>query len=381
MRILHIITGLNNGGAEGVLYRLVTTDKGAAHHVISMMDSGLYGERLIAKGIPVHTLNMSRGQLMLKGLFRLHRLIRTINPNAVHTWMYHADLIGGIAAILAGKRAIIWGVRASSLDRKKTRRSTLLVRWLCARLSTVIPRKIVINSASGVRFHEKLGYDGKRIALIHNGYDPNQLQPCEDARAALRRSWSIAPSQVLIGMIGRYDPQKDHANLIVALSLLDSRKVPDWRCVLVGSGITETNSSLTAQLGQCNVVGRFLIMGPRSDISAVMNALDLHVLSSVSEAFPNVVAEAMACGTPCVTTDVGDAACIVGDTGWIAPHSDPAALAHAIQEALDEMKDSAKWYLRKDACRKRVIENYSLERMIASYTRVWDDAINDKKDE
>lgn len=379
MRILHIITGLNNGGAEGVLYRLVTTDKRATHFVISMIDSGLYGERLIAKGIQVYTLNMSRSMYMLKGLFRLHQLIRTINPNAVQTWMYHADLIGGIIAILAGKLAVVWGVRASSLDEKKTRRATLLVRWLCARLSTVIPKKIIVNSASGMHFHKRLGYDDKKIALIHNGYDVNQLQPCERARTSLRRSWDIAPSQVLIGMVSRYDPQKDHACLIKALSLLELRKLPDWCCVLVGSGITETNLSLMTEINQYNLLGRILVMGPHDEISSVMNTLDLHILSSVSEGFPNVVAEAMMCGTPCITTDVGDAADIVGDTGWIVPHSNPLALANAIQEALEEMRDLTTWNSRKKACRVRIIQNYSLEGMILSYQRVWSEAINDKK--
>ena len=379
MRILHIITGLGNGGAEGVLYGLVTADKGNTHHVISMMDSGLYGERLIAKGIPVYTLNMCVGPAMIKGLFKLYQLIRTINPNVVQTWMYHADLIGGIVARLAGKRVVIWGVRASIMVRGKNRRSTLLVRWLCAWISSVIPRRIVINSVSGVRTHEKLGYDVKKIVLIQNGYDTNKLQPSEDGRIALRKSWGIGPSQVLIGMVARYDPQKDHTNLIAALTLLESRKVPDWCCVLVGSGITSTNISLGAQIGQSNVIDNLLIMGPHNDISAVMNALDLHVLSSAfGEGFPNVVAEAMACGTPCVTTDVGDAALIVSDRGWVVPHSDPAALAQAIHEALDEMKDSAKWNNRREACQKGIIENYSLERMIMSYTRVWNDAINDK---
>ena len=118
MRILHIITGLGNGGAEGVLYRLVTNDKRNTHHVISMMDSGLYGERLIAKGIPVYTLNMCLGPAMIKGLFKLYQLIRTINPNVVQTWMYHADFIGGIVARLAGKRVVIWGVRASKKFQK-----------------------------------------------------------------------------------------------------------------------------------------------------------------------------------------------------------------------------------------------------------------------
>jgi len=376
MRILHIITGLDNGGAEAALFRLTTADKENTHQVISLTDSGLYGERLAKAGVPVHILDMPHGRVTLKGLVKLYRLIRTINPDGVQTWMYHADLVGGVVARIAGKRAVVWGIRASYLVGGKTSGATLLLRWVCARISSVIPRRIVFNSDSGVRAHERLGYDGKKTAVIPNGYDMNQMRPDEDARILLRRSWGIEPSQVLLGMVARWDPLKDHANLIAALSQLDSRKVPDWRCVLVGSDMTDANASLVALLDQCNVHDRFLLLGPRSDIPAVMNALDLHILSSASEAFPNVVAEAMACGTPCVVTDVGDAGLIVGSGGWVVPHSDSASLAGAVQEAIVELTNTAKWEKRKAACRFRIRENFSLERMLISYRKVWAEAVN-----
>jgi len=222
-----------------------------------------------------------------------------------------------------------------------------------------------------------LGYDSKKIAVIPNGYDTNQIQPDEKAGMLLRKSWGIEPNQVLLGMVGRWDPQKDHANLIAALSQLDSRKVQDWRCVLVGPDMTNANAALVALLDQRNLHDRFLLLGPSSDIPAVMNAFDLHVLSSAyGEAFPNVVAEAMACGTPCVVTDVGDAGLIVGPTGWVVPHSDSCALAGAVQEAIVEMTNTAKWEKRKAVCRLRICEKFSLERMLISYRKVWVEAVN-----
>jgi glycosyltransferase involved in cell wall biosynthesis len=377
MHILHIITGLNNGGAEAVLYRLTTADKENTHQVISLMDFGLYGERLTKADVPVHTLNMPRGRVTIKGALNLYRLIRSINPDVVQTWMYHADLVGGVVARMAGKRAVVWNIRASYLVGGKTSRATLLVRWACARISSVIPRRIVFNSNSGVHAHEALGYDSKKIAVIPNGYDTNQIQPDEKAGMLLRKSWGIEPNQVLLGMVGRWDPQKDHANLIAALSQLDSRKLPDWRCVLVGSDMTNANAAFVALLDQFNLHDRFLLLGPRSDISAVMNAFDLHVLSSAfGEAFPNVVAEAMACGTPCVVTDVGDVGLIVGPTGWVVPHSDSGALTGALQEAIVEMTNTAKWEKRKAVCRLRIREKFSLERMLISYRKVWVEAVN-----
>jgi glycosyltransferase involved in cell wall biosynthesis len=139
-----------------------------------------------------------------------------------------------------------------------------------------------------------------------------------------------------------------------------------------------TNQPLARLVDKYGVQEIVKLIGPRNDVPKIMAALDVHVLSSAAESFPNVLAEAMACGTPCVTTNVGDAALIVGDTGWVVPHSDSAALAEAIQEALNELKDSAKWNIRKEAGQKRVIDNYSLERMILSYAKTWGDAINEK---
>jgi glycosyltransferase involved in cell wall biosynthesis len=377
MHMLHIISGLNNGGAEAVLYRLTTADKENTHQVISLMDFGIYGERLTKADVPVHTLNMPRGRVTIKGALNLYRLIRSINPDVVQTWLYHADLVGGVVARIAGNRAVIWSIRASCLVGGKTSRTTLLVRWVCARTSSVIPIRIVFNSNSGVRVHEALGYDSKKISVILNGYNTNQLKPYKEARTVLRNSWGIQPNQVLLGMVGRWDPQKDHANLIAALSQLDSRKVQDWRCVLVGPDMTNANAALVALLDQRNLHDRFLLLGPSSDIPAVMNAFDLHVLSSAyGEAFPNVVAEAMACGTPCVVTDVGDAGLIVGPTGWVVPHSDSGALAGAVQEAIVEMTNTAKWENRKAVCRLRICEKFSLEQMLISYRKVWSEAVN-----
>lgn len=371
MRLLHIITGLNNGGAEATLYRLVTAGWQNTHQVISLTGSGLYGDRLTAGGIPVHTLNMPRGRITLSGLLKLYRLIQAINPDVIQTWMYHADLIGGIVAYLTGKRAIVWNIRATRLKPEHISRSPRLIVRLCRLLSRVVPKIIIVNSARGRDIHSGWGYPENKMVVVANGYDLSQLRPDANARVKVRDELCMEQDQILLGMVARWDPLKDHANLITALSLLKAEELPYWKCVLVGPDMDGNNKGLSELLEKHRVRDRVILIGPRHDIPAIMNALDLHVLSSVVDAFPNVVAEAMACCTPAVVTDVGDAALIVGETGWVVPTSNARALASALTESMLGMTDRETWSQRKAACRVRIAENFGLERMVTAYSRIW----------
>jgi glycosyltransferase involved in cell wall biosynthesis len=371
LNIIHIISGLTDGGAETVLYRLCTHDKKNRHTVISLMDSGKYGALLEASGIAVYYLNMPRGRITLTGLWRLWRLLRSERPDVVQTWMYHADLIGGIVARLARIPIVCWGIRHSDMDPAKTSRSTILVARVCAWLSHWIPHAIVSCSVEAASVHQALGYAREKFTIIPNGYNLVELAPDSEARAQLRREWGVNEQTILLGMAARYDPQKDHANLINALRLIKHKKI-SFQCVLVGAEMDANNYELCNLIESQGVKDNVLLLGRRHDIPGVMNALDIHVLSSsFGEAFPNVLAEAMACGTPCVTTDVGDAAVIVGDTGWIVPLSNSELLANAISEAITEMQDVDKWAVRRSMCRDRVVLNFSLERMVDNYHNVW----------
>ena len=331
MNILHIITGLSDGGAEAVLYRLCTHDTQNRHVVVSLMDLGKYGPLLQAAGVAVHGLGMPRGRVTPGGLLCLWRLLRAQRPDVVQTWMYHADLIGGVVARLAGVPAVCWGLRNTALEPGASTRSTIWVARLCAWLSRPVPRAIVSCSREAVRVHRALGYAAEKFVVISNGYDLTRFTPDVDARQRLRTAWGIDDGMPLIGMVARLDPQKDHATLIAALARL-AQAGTAFRCVLVGGGVDAGNAALREAIGTAGLHAFVRLLGRRDDIPAVMNALDLHVLSSRGEAFPNVLAEAMACGTPGVTTDVGDAALIVGDTGWVVPPRDTDALARALEK-------------------------------------------------
>jgi glycosyltransferase involved in cell wall biosynthesis len=376
LTIIHIITGLNGGGAEGVLYRLCIYDKNHHHIVISMMDEGKYGARLRQAGIAVHCLGMNQGSVSLNGILKLWRLLRCERPFVVQTWMYHADLIGGIVARLAGVKNICWGIRHSNLEAGLSKRSTIYIARLCGMISNIVPRKIVCCAYQASKIHVKLGYVKEKMIIIGNGYDLQIFQPDEESRSQLRADWGVACTVPLLGMVGRFNPQKDHENLITSLALLKQKGL-NFSLVLIGTGMSAANTELANWVNIHNMHEQIQLLGQRNDIPAVMNALDIHVLSSAfGEGFPNVLSEAMACGTPCVTTDVGDASLIVGDTGWVVPSKNVRALAKAIEIALSEFENPKLWQKRQAVCRLRIASTYSLETMVKKYHQAWGKASN-----
>ena len=373
MKVLHIITGLNDGGAEAVLFRLVTHDTQNQHTVVSLTGTGKYGPMLRERGIEVVPLDMPRGRLTLRGLHRLWRTLRRQRPDVVQTWMYHADLVGGIAARMAGI-PVVWGIRNTTLEPGQSSRATIWVARACARLSRHVPVRIVACAQAAQAVHAELGYDAKRMVVIPNGYDLARFVPNMAARQRLRTEWGVADDIPLIGMVARFDPYKDHANLIEALALLAARGL-HFQVVLLGTGITPDNAELSQRIASAGLAQRVRLLGARPDVPAIMVALDVHALSSSAEAFPNVLAEAMACGTPCVTTDVGDAAVIVGDTGWLVPPSHPKALADALEAALKAWQDRAAWQARQQACRDRIAREFAIGTMVERYRTVWAEAL------
>lgn len=372
MIVLHIISGLSNGGAEGVLYRLCKHDIHAEHTVVSLMDGGKYGPLLMQAGVNVHYLNMGSGRVSISGLFRLFRLIRHYKPDVVQTWMYHADLVGGLLAKVAGVRSIFWNVRHTTFRPGTSKKATILVANICAALSSWIPRRILYCALEAKFVHERLGYAASKAVIIENGFDLTQFETDNNARNAFREQLNLAPQEILIGMVGRFDPQKDHENLMKSLRVVKEAGYRFKLC-LIGKGINFQQAELIAQITQNNLTPDVFLLGERADIPAVMNGIDLHVLaSSFGEAFPNVLAEAMACGTPNVATDVGDAKSIIGETGEIVKPNMPEALARSIIKLLEEkLSNPNAWSQRKNMCRNRIANCFSIEKMVDRYHETW----------
>lgn len=371
-KILHIITGLNDGGAEAVLYRLCHHDKDNQHIVISLTDKGKYGPLLKNLSVHVYCLGMPAGKIRFAALIKLYKLIRQLKPDVVQTWMYHADLIGGVIARLAGVRKVFWNIRHTTLESGKSKRTTILIAKLCAHLSRFIPEGIVCCAQKAVTVHSELGYEASKMTVIGNGYNLEVFNPNNDLMVRFRNELNVESGTTVLGMVGRFDPQKDHFGLLSALSIVKSR-VPDFKFALIGRDLNSANTALNNEIEKLNLESNIILLDQRTDITLVMNGLDFHVLSSgFGEAFPNVLAESMACETPCVTTNVGDAAVIVGETGWVVPPKDPQALARAILEAMEEKQNNPQaWQARKQACRERIVNNFSIEKMVEGYHQVW----------
>lgn len=367
--VVHVITSLNDGGAEAVLFRLCTSDRKCRHHVVSLVDAGKYGPRLVELGIPVTCLNMPRGRVTFYGLLVLWRTLREIKPDAVQTWMYHADLLGGVIAKFSGIRNVFWGIRHSTLIVGENARITIVVARICALLSRLVPKGIVCCAEKAREVHAALGYESSRMIVIPNGYDLAVFARDAASGLAFRLECGLPVQSPLIGFVARFNPEKDHANLLEALSLLEKRHACP-NCLLVGTNMDEHNEKLIRLIERLGLQQQVFLRGRRDDIPSLMNALDVHVMSSSSEGFPNVIAEAMACGVPCVATDVGDAAEIVGGTGWIVPPRNPEALANAIEQALRERKRPG-WESRCDDARLRVEMHFSIDRMVEDYHFAW----------
>lgn len=366
--VLHIITGLNDGGAEGVLYRICLNDTQNRHIVISMMDEGKYGPLLKEAGIDVHCLYAPRGRISYKTIRNLWKLVRSIRPNVVQTWMYHANLVGGLVAYFAGSRRIIWSLRHASLSFDDSKSTTRLIDRICAIVSHVVPQKIIAISNKVTEVHLSKGYASK-FTVIYNGCDTGVYYPDRQKVEELTDEFGIKPGIPTIGCVARWTPEKDHATLLKAIALA-ARRV-ELQAILVGVGCDPANRDLSTAITDLGIEDKVFLVGPRRDIPHIMNLLDIHVLPSKNEAFGNVIIEAMSCGTPCISTDVGDARHIIGGTGWIVDRQNPSMMSNAIVDAISLMNNQERRNIRKSISRTRVKDEFSIQTMISAYRAVW----------
>lgn len=332
MKVLHIINGLGDGGAEATLFKLCKNTPTINHFVIALSYGDKYFSLLADLGIPVLRVNLRRRRDFFDSFRQIIRFILISQPDLIQSWLYHSDIVGGVIGKILGIK-VIWSIHNNDVSAKTLRFSTFVLVRVNSLLSYVLPSSIVFCSVSALNTHRGLGYSPNKCTVIHNGYDVRKYPLLSPSPL---KEYSNLPQPFVFGMVARWHPVKDHATLIQALSILNVLTCEPWICMLVGSQVLKTNDKLVSQIKAFGIESKILLLGQSSHVSSIMEHFHINILTSLSESFPNVICEAMALGVPSVATDVGDISKIVGESGWIVTTRSPLMLAQTLFESMQE---------------------------------------------
>lgn len=366
LTIVHIITSLDMGGAERMLSNVVLgMDRTKFHNVvICLRGMGYWGSILQQNGIKVYAMDMQPKLGSVFKLVALWRLLRRLRPDYVQGWMYHANVLALLFGKLAGVPKIAWNIRCSLMDLSRYRFTTKLVfksgAWL-ARFPTVLMN----NSRDSIQQHTDSGYNSQRWLYIPNGFDTEKFQPNAQIYREFRQKYNLPPTAKIFALIARYDPMKDHASFINAAGLL-AQQTTNVYFVLAGKDINSENEELQRLIERNHLEGRILLLDQVTNVHELLPAVDYLTQTSIfGEGFPNVVAEAMACGVECFVTDVGESLDIIGNSGYVVPKQDAYALAELWSAALnlDELTKAQ----RKLYARQRIHDRYSMSKILELY--------------
>ena len=370
MKILHVITSLSTGGAERAVYNLLQGGIANKHncHVVSMMDEGTVGKKIKKLGVPVTSLGMKKGMPSFYSLKKLRSVVRKEQPDVIQGWMYHGNLAAWLAKKYTSKKtALVWSVRHSlySLSEEKVlTRQVIRANRFCS----ACPDTILYNSHLSKTQHENFGFSSKNGLVIPNGVNTKQFMFSESDRTRLCNELSIPMDAVVIGHVARLHPMKDHA-LFLRASVALAKQHPKVYFVLVGRGVCVEDKSLHNQI-PLEIRYRFHLLDERDDIASLMSVMDIVSSSSYSEAFPNVLGEAMSCGVPCVATNVGDSQVIISKYGIMVPPRNEEALTAGISK-LVIMPEKERKKMGRSA-RKHIEDNFALEAIVGKYIEMYD---------
>lgn len=370
LTVLHVITDLDRGGAETALYRLllnIASDSEQRHFVVSLRDRGFFGDKLEAAGVTVFSFGLEGALDLPVAFFQLVMLMRRLRPDVVQTWLYHADLLGGFAAQFCGKPPVIWGVHTVHLDPSSSL-LTKFIRRICARTSTWLPSLILCVAHAAVENHVALGYDRSRMMVVPNGFSLPNIAELQTEACILRSSLGLETHHQVIGCVGRFHPDKDYSTFLRAAALLKEIN-QDVRFLLVGRALLQSNEVLMSWIVDAGLQNHIVLLGERNDISTCLLAMDVFCLPSRTEAFPLVLGEAMAAARPVISTDVGDAALLVGDAGLVVPARDPIRLSDGLQRLLQCSTEERKKL--GVAARSRIEFGFSMQAMVGRMREIY----------
>jgi glycosyltransferase involved in cell wall biosynthesis len=364
--VLHIINDLSQGGAETMLYNLLRSCDQYHHIVISLKPGGYYKKMLSNAGIQVLSVNFFNPLFMPGALVRLIRLVFSLRPALIQSWMYISNVVAWlISRCVHDEIVLVWNIRHSLTDLCREKFLTRFTIRINQFLSSTLPA-IIYNSAVSAAQHERFGFDKTASRIIPNGFDIDTFTFSTVARKRRRQELAVSDDICLVGVIGRFHPLKDHANFLRAVSILE-REIPrhTWRCVLIGRDMKASNPVISDLILRNSIKERLILIDETHDIPEYLSALDVLCSPSCSESFPSVIAEAMSTGLCCVATDVGETAVIMGDTGVLVPPKNARALADGLGQAVRAFEKLGPQ--RSSAARERIGKNYSLPHIARTY--------------
>jgi glycosyltransferase involved in cell wall biosynthesis len=336
--------------------------------VLSLGSRSEVGDRMAAAGVPVWAAHANEWRRLADIPFSLRGALAAWRPDVIQGWMYHGNVAASLLSRFLGRRVpVVWTIRQSLYDLKKEKRGTRIAIAVGRALSGT-PEFTIYNSREAADSHARLGFSRKRRLMIPNGFDGDRFVPNPAARARIRLALSIPENELVIGHVARYHPVKGHRIFIEAAAAV-AEKMPSTTFILAGPGVDRSNQELSAAIRRFRLEPRVRLLGLRTDMPDVTAAFDIAVVSSHAESFPNVVAEAMACEVPVVSTDVGDCAAIIGDTGALSPPGDAESLASSML-SLANLSQLERQRRGREA-RIRILMNYGLDKIVRRYCNVY----------
>ena len=314
-------------------------------------------------------LNLNGVSSIPRCLWRFLKILKRQRPHIVHSWLYQSDIFSLMFYPFLKGITIIWSIRQTNLSFQHNKLFTLACVKILAWFSKLIPDLIISNSKSAIASHESFGYFNEKIIFVPNGVSTDEFKPNLKSRKAFRLANAVKSETFLVGMVARFDSQKDHECFLKAASLIvyDRQDVQFYLC---GHRINENNAALAQYVEQYDLLKNVILGDQQFDIPKVLNGLDLLVSSSLGEGWPNVLAEAMACGTPCVATDVGESVDIVGRTGIVVEANNPRLLANGILQMIERVNFQREYL--SELCRNHIIENFDIEQAGSKFQNVYE---------
>ena len=378
MKIIHIINSLKKGGAEGNLYRLSKFQKKKYKKkiniiIITLIDNGFYEKDMKKLGIKIFSLRMQRNEKIfdfVKKIIKLRNFIKIHNPDIIQSWMYHSNFI---TLFLPKKfyEKIFWSIRHSVLNFQNSKKKTIILSKICGLFSKIVPKKIIYNSEKSIIFNENNHFYSKnKTVLIENGYNDKTFYPSKYLRKNFRKKYKIRDSDIILGFAGRYSKIKNIPSLLIAFSKIVKDYDNVYLC-MVGKDINLNNNGLKSLIFDLKIQDKVVLLNEKKNLNQFYNGIDLLVLTSFAESFPNVIAESMLCSTPVLSTDVGCSKRIIKDCGFIVKKNNQLSIMFSIKKSLTLLKNRKKWQSLKKNSRIRIKKNFSIPKMANSYLDNW----------